>query len=46
MPVIKKPAPSIESAGCFYLNKRILKRVKIAGPPCLRMIFLAAVKAP
>ena len=24
---------------CFYFNKRILKRVMIAGPPCFIMIF-------
>ena len=43
---IIKTSTFMESAGCFYFKKRILKSARIAGPPCFRMIFLSAVKAP
>ena len=43
---IIKTSTFMESAGCFYFKKRILKSARIAGPPCLRIIFLSAVKAP
>ena len=34
----------VQDAGFLYLKSKILSRVKIAGPPCFRIIFLFILK--